>query len=235
MNKDLTPKRPKTLPELTEVTLQALSHEPLAANIILGGGVALKHYDDYRATQDIDAWWKEFRDTATFESVRARLEAVAAERGYTIAHRQFGTTDSLEFMPEGANKKVFSFQISVRDFPLDETLVSVWPPLRIETFRDNIGSKMNALVNRGAPRDLLDIYRVVNDGLITGEECWNLWRQKNEGGDVTDAQGKVRTHLNRLEQRRPLESIPDAQERASAESLRRWYKAIFLVLSEGEL
>ncbi|MBC8141114.1 MAG: hypothetical protein H7Y38_06705 [Armatimonadetes bacterium] len=141
----------------------------------------------------------------------------------------------MEFKPEGSNKKVFSFQISVRDVPLEEPLISAWPPLLIETFRDNIGSKMNALVNRGAPRDFLDIYRVVNDGLITAAGCWNLWQEKNEGGDAGEAQGKVRTHLNRLEQRRPLESITSVAERESAAILRNWYKETFLSLfSESE-
>lgn len=233
MTNTLLPKRPEGLPLLTEATLEALSHEPLSANIILGGGVALKHYDDYRATQDIDAWWTTFRDPATLARVRASLEAVARHHGYIVEHRQFGGTDSLEFRPEGSPKKVFSFQISLRDVPLEEPLVSAWPPLWIETFRDNIGSKMNALVNRGAPRDLLDIYRVVHDGLISSPECWTLWEAKNENGDTKEAQGKVRTHLNRLEQRRPLESIVETTEREAAASLRQWYKETFLMSSAG--
>jgi len=35
---------------------------------------------------------------------------------------------------------------------------------------------MVALVERGAPRDFLDIYTVCQAGLVTLEECWELWR-----------------------------------------------------------
>ncbi|GAB4464992.1 MAG: hypothetical protein OHK0029_35340 [Armatimonadaceae bacterium] len=232
MNRLLQPRRPDQLPELTEATLEALRGEPFAGNIILGGGVALQHYDNFRATQDVDAWWQDFRDENTLAKLLTLLEKVAREHGYELEHRQFGTTDSLEFKSQGDNKKVFSFQISVRDVSLEEPWISAWPPLLIETFQDNIGSKMNALVNRGAPRDLLDIYRVVHDSLITSQECWRLWNTKNPAGNIADAKGKVRTHLNRLEQRRPLEHIADAGERSVAELLRTWYKDSFLAMDE---
>jgi hypothetical protein len=52
MRKTPVPKRPASLPELTEMVLSALSGQPFSENIILGGGVALKHYDDFRPTQD---------------------------------------------------------------------------------------------------------------------------------------------------------------------------------------
>ena len=228
----ISPKRPTTLPELAEAILEALGREPLSANIILGGGVALKHYDDFRATQDIDAWWREFRDPDTMERVRAALGDLAVEKGLGIEHRHFGLTDSLEFTTRDNPSKVFSFQISVRDVPLDEPLLSAWPPLRLETFRDNIGSKMNALVNRGAPRDLVDIHRVVTDGLMMPLECWRLWRMKNAEGTVEDACTRVRVRLTRLEQRRPLASIASPLERQAAEALRRWYREVFLSAAE---
>ncbi len=223
----MLPKRPETLPELAQATLESLSREPLSANVVLGGGIALKHYDDFRQTQDVDAWWRDFRDPATFASVAVALARVAAARGLRLEHRQFGTTDSWEFTPVGSSRKTFSFQIAVRDVPLDEPLVSPWPPLLIETLRDNIGSKMNALVNRGAPRDFVDVYRVVNDGLIPAGACWALWREKNAAGNVEDARGKVLTHLTRLEQRRPLETIAAPEEQENARTLRRWYKETF--------
>ncbi len=224
----MLPKRPETLPELTIATLEALGREPLSANIVLGGGIALKHYDDFRQTQDVDAWWRDAPDPATFEVVRAALARVATERGLQIEHRRFGATDSVEFKAADGNRKIFSFQIAVRDVPLDEPLVSPWPPLLIETLRDNIGSKMNALVNRGAPRDFVDVYRVVNDGLIPAGACWALWREKNAAGSIEDARGKALTHLTRLEQRRPLETIAAPEEQENARTLRRWYKETFL-------
>ena len=40
---------------------------------------------------------------------------------------------------------------------------------------------MNALVNRGAPRDFLDIHAVVEADLLTPARCWELWQAKNPG------------------------------------------------------
>jgi hypothetical protein len=231
---NVQPRRPKALPEIAEAILVALSREPLSANIVLGGGVALKHYVDYRDTQDINAWWRLFPDPVTLTTVHTLLAEIARDHGCRIEHRHFGGTDSLEFKREGRNSKVFSFQISIRDVPLDEPLVSAWAPLLIETTRDNIGSKMNALVNRGSPRDFLDIYHVVNDGLSTSAECWTLWHRKNAGAEITDAQGQIRSHLNRLEQRRPLDTITNVTERDAAASLRQWYKTTFLVDGRSE-
>ena len=225
---NVLPTRPTTLPELAETVLEALSREPLSENIVLGGGVALKHYDDFRATQDIDAWWRGFRDPATLERLLVVVRHAASKHGYQIEHRHFGVTDSLEFMTVEARRKIFSFQISIRDVPLEEPRLSAWPPIRIETFRDNIGSKMNALVNRGAPRDLVDIYRVVNDGLIATAACWVLWQQKNPDTSVEEARGKVLTHLTRLELRRPLASLSSSEEQ-NAFQLRQWYRDAFLV------
>jgi hypothetical protein len=225
------PRRPLTLSPLAEAILEALSAEPLTANIILGGGVALKHYDDFRQTQDIDAWWKAVRDESILEQVKETLERVARANGYAFARRQFGATDSFEFLQEG--KKAFSFQIALRDVPLDEPLPSAWPPILIETLRDNVGSKMNALVMRGAPRDFVDIYRVVEDGLIGEGGPWLLWKEKNPASDVNIAKGQVLSHLTRLESRRPLEKMTSESERQSAERLRRWFREGFLKKWKG--
>ncbi len=223
------PKRPETLPEIAEVTLEALSKEPLSENVILGGGIALKHYDDFRSTRDIDAWWKGTREEEAFARFHVLLDGVASARGLTLEHRRFGTTDSLEFKDQTTAQKVFSFQISVRDVALDDPVPSAWPPILVETLVDNVGSKMNALVNRGAPRDFVDVYRVVTDGLVSSDDCWKLWLRKNEGGSAEEAQSKVLTHLMRLELRRPLETIGASSERESAAALRKWYRERFLV------
>ena len=39
---------------------------------------------------------------------------------------------------------------------------------------------MVALVERGARRDLLDIYTLCDEGLVTPSECWQLWRRRLE-------------------------------------------------------
>jgi len=102
----------------------------------------------------------------------------------------------------------------------------------IETLRDNIGSKMDALVKRGAPRDFVDIHRVVEDGLVDGAMCWKLWREKNPEVSAEAAKGQALTHLTRLEARRPLEKIADLAERQGAERLRRWFNDCFLKREE---
>jgi hypothetical protein len=75
----------------------------------------------------------------------------------------------------------------------------------------------------------MDIYRIVNDGLLKVEDCWKIWQKKNPSGERDEAQGKVLTHLIRLEQRRPLEAILVQEERQSATMLRKWYHEAFLL------
>ena len=233
MNDDTRqPERPTTLTPLAEATLTELSQEPLAVNIVLGGGIALKHYDDFRGTQDIDAWWRDARDPETLTRIGETLGKVAQTYAFALEQRQFGATDSFELKGR-SGKKEFSFQIAVRDVALAEPLVSSWPPLWIETLQDNIGSKMNALTNRGAPRDFLDIYRVVQDRLLSVETCWQLWQAKNPGASPTQARGQTLSHLRRLQSRRPLTAIADETERQNADALRQWYQGVFLAM-EGE-
>ncbi len=220
------PTRPETLPLLAEQTLEALSAEPLASGVVLGGGVALKHYDDFRQTHAIVAWWSQDRDEAALEGLHKPLRSGAEAHGYTLATRRFGATDSFEFLQQA--RKQFSFQIALREITLDEPLESPWPPIQIETLRDNLASKMVALVMRGAPRDFLDIHKVVEDGLIDEPMCWELWRLKRPDRSISDAKGQVLAHLLRLEARRPLSGLPDPEERQSAERVRNWYKAVFL-------
>jgi hypothetical protein len=68
---------------------------------------------------------------------------------------------------------VFTVQIAPRTIELEEPIGrdrSPWAPILIEALADNVGAKMNALVNRGAPRDFLDVYTVVTASLATGDE-----------------------------------------------------------------
>lgn len=206
----VSPRRPLSLPKLAEDILESVAKSDGAAEVVLGGGIALKHYVDFRATYDIDAWWKRERDTRALEQIKVAVEEVAAHNNLSLSYRQFGTTDSLELIDKQTGQKIFSFQIAVRDVTLEDAILSSWPPIAIETLRENIGSKMNALVNRGAPRDFLDVYEVVRRGLLKVEDCWQLWQAKNESG--------------RIEQRRPLDSLPpDERERVSR--VREWIRS----------
>jgi hypothetical protein len=50
---------------------------------------------------------------------------------------------------------------------------------------------MNALVTRGAPRDFLDIYTLCQRDLAAPEECWEIWKRKNPGLQVSQARVTV--------------------------------------------
>jgi len=85
---------------------------------------------------------------------------------------------------------------------------------------------MNALVNRGAPRDFRDIREIVAAGIATAERCWELWAAKNPGRDVGEARREVQRLLAEIEARRPLERLEPA-ERERATELRAWFRDVF--------
>jgi hypothetical protein len=220
------PSKPGNLDPLAEKVLDALTGRPEAAEIVLGGYVALQHYADYRATHDLDAWWRISPSAGTEQAIREVMQQVARATDHQLGERRFGETISFELRRNG--KKRFSFQIAVRSVELEPPVASAWPPILIETLRDNIGAKMNALVERGAARDFVDIRHVVTSGLTTPAECWALWGRKNPGQPVESAREKVLFHLGGLEARRPLAAIRDSAERARAKETREWFRREFL-------
>ena len=205
--------------------LSLLSGRPEAGHIILGGYFALQHYLDYRQTHDVDAWWKDRADAVAEDAIRRAMQQVAAEQGMELRERRFGDTLSFELANAGVQR--FSFQIALRSIAVEEPQPSAWPPILIETLADNIGAKMNALVNRGAPRDFLDIKAVADAGLLSMARCWELWRAKNPGAPLEAARQNLLLHLAGLEARRPLDSIADPEARAHAEEVRRWFNKDF--------
>ncbi|HZL94503.1 MAG TPA: nucleotidyl transferase AbiEii/AbiGii toxin family protein [Vicinamibacterales bacterium] len=218
--------RPKHLDPLAERVLSLLSGRPEAHQIILGGYFALQHYLDYRTTHDIDAWWSGRADPAVEKVIREVMQQVAREKQMTLRERRFGDTLSFELLRD--EQQHFSFQIASRSITVEEPQLSAWPPLRIETLGENIGAKMNALVNRGAPRDFLDVHAVVDAGLLTPERCWELWEAKNPGGAPEAAKRNVLLHLAGLESRRPLDSVSDPSAREEARRIRQWFKDVFV-------
>ena len=154
------------------------------------------------------------------------MRNVAIDKGLELQERRFGETLSFELSRN--KQKVFSFQIAVRSVELERPQTSAWPPILIETFVDNVASKMNALVDRGSPRDFTDIHQLVQAGLIQPEICWQLWERKNPDAGTSDsAKTKVLLHLQSLEQRRPLGSIIDNADKQRASTVRHWFKEIF--------
>ena len=218
--------RPRNLDPLAEKILEQLVGRPEAAEIVLGGYFALQHYAHYRTTHDIDAWWRRAPSIATQQVIREAMQHIASAKGYELQERRFGDTVSFELRRE--RRKRFSFQIAVRSVELDEPVPSAWPPVLIETLHDNIGAKMNALVDRGAPRDFLDIMHLATTKLMTPAECWTLWSRKNPGASVESARNKVQFHLTAMESRRPLDSLKDPEERAKARRTRDWFRHQFL-------
>jgi len=221
-----TPQKPATLDPIASEILVALALEPAATEIVLGGYFALKHYLDYRETHDIDAWWRTRASVAGLAAIHSAVTKVAEARSLECRQRSFGDTQSFELLKDGV--KIFSFQIAVRSVELEPPVASPWAPILIETLSDNVGAKMNALVNRGSPRDFSDIARVVEAGLASEKDCWNWWQKKNPAQSVNEGKQKALLLLQALELRRPLEKIPDGEERQRAEALRRWFKAEFL-------
>lgn len=204
--------KPAHLDPLAENILSRLAGKRDAEEIVLGGYFALQHYlPQYRTTHDIVAWWKSRANPATEKLIRVAMQDVAAAEGFDFKERRFGETISFELTREG--KRQFSFQIAIQSVGLEEPQRSAWPPVLIETLSDNVGSKMNALVDRGSPRDFTDILQVVEKGLVAVNQCWNLWASKNRDLSIDTGKQKVTLHLTKLEARRPLDSIANLNER----------------------
>lgn len=104
-------------------------------------------------------------------------------------------------------------------------------------FPDLVAAKMTALVERGAPRDFLDIFSLCAQDIIEPAECWLLWQERQtRAGDEADfarAHLAIETHLERIALHRPLESIQNPEQRQQAETVRRWFREIFLKSEHG--
>jgi hypothetical protein len=104
--------------------------------------------------------------------------------------------------------------------------------LGLDSFDDLVASKMRALVERGAPRDLRDIHSLCMAGLCNAARCWQLWearqRLAREDADGARARSAIVTHLSRLAVARPLNRITDADQREKATRLRAWFEKEFL-------
>lgn len=220
------PARPVNVDPLAAEILEGLRGSSEAGEIILGGYFALKHYLDYRPTHDIDAWWRTTRLAATLDRIRAVMQNVAERRDMELREREWGDVASFELIEDG--RKVFSFQIATRSVELNPPLKSAWDPILVESLADNVGAKMNAVVERGAARDFLDVRELVIRDLVTVEECWRWWLEKNPGADLRLGRANALRHLEALEQRRPLEDILDPEERERALAARLWVRDTLL-------
>lgn len=225
----MQPKRPGLITDYAEQCLDALAKSPLAEKISLGGAFGLMHYFEYRATQDVDAWWAPETAPEEREQIIQLLSDALAPYG-KVSIRTWGEVVSIELKAD--NAKVFSFQIAQRSAQLKPAEQSPWHGVKVDSLEDLIASKMVALVERGAPRDFLDVYTLCQNNMITAVQCWQLWqqRQRKSGSNAHPDRAKLalQTHLARIEQHRPLDNISDLNSRESAEQLRNWFKSDFM-------
>lgn len=223
------PNKPQNLSEYALLCLEALSKSDFRDRLALGGAVGLMHYLEYRATHDIDAWWLSLTSQAEQQAIRTLLEATLKPFG-EVRTRTWGDVMSIELRQDG--KTVFSFQIANRSVLLEPLIASPWPGVLLDSLPDLVASKMVALVERGAPRDFLDIYHLCREAIVTPEWCWSLWRARQEAAeteaDVKRASLAIQLHLERIETQRPLLKIENLAERESTDQLRRWFHKEFL-------
>jgi nucleotidyltransferase AbiEii toxin of type IV toxin-antitoxin system len=223
---ELMPKatRPSQLSPYAERALQALADAGLGHRISVRGALGLQHYLEYRFTNDVDAWWEPSTSAEDRSRVIQIVESALREWGETRT-RQWGEVVSVELRQDG--KVVFSFQIASRSAQLEPTERVPWTDVSLDSLPDLIASKMVALVERGAPRDFRDIHALCAANFTSASECWALWRRRQEqaGSDPDPHRARlaVETHLARITQHRPLESIADASQREEAERVRTWF------------
>lgn len=223
------PARPAHLSTYAEACLQALARQGWGDKLSLGGGVGLLHYLDYRPTHDVDAWWDQDTPPHMRQAILEVIEDALRPWG-EVATRTWGEVVSIELSQDGA--KVFSFQIAQRSAQLEPSRSASWVAVKLDSLSDLVASKMVALVERGAPRDFLDIHAVCQAGLYTPVECWQRWaaRQRLSGSDTDEQRARlaVETHLKRIELQRPLAAIAEPEQRAAAAHMRAWFKEVFL-------
>ncbi len=221
--------RPTKLSEYAEVTLRSVADAGLGQKLSLGGALGLQHYLEYRSTHDVDAWWHSSASSHEREQVFEAVKATLAPFG-TTRRRTWGDVTSLELLLEG--KVVFSFQVAERSAQIEPTATLPWLDFAIDSLPDLVASKMVALVERGAPRDFLDIYTLCQREVVAPAECWRLWRERQEkaASDASPARAllAVESHLGRIARHRPLESIADPDQRRSSEALRHFFIQEFL-------
>lgn len=219
----MDPRKPQHLDPRAERLLEWLGAQPWASNVVLGGGLALKHYLDYRPTKDCDAWWAD----ATPAALKAEiLEAVAGalrqqNPGCELRRDNWSDVNSIAVKDRGT--VVFAFQIAQRTRRLEAYLPSGWGGLQLESLTDNVASKMAALVDRGLGRDFSDVRQIATQLGWTPAQFWQLWQRRFPERRLADAQIRVRLKLEQLMRTRPLDSITDAATRNNLAAARAWF------------
>lgn len=225
-------KRPEEISEYARVCLESLGERGYGRKISLCGAFALAYFVPYRVTHDLDAWWE---DTTTGSEQQGIIECLkqALQPFGEVTVRRWGDVVSIELIPPGEKHAKFAFQIARRAVRLEPPLTAPWPDnVYLDALPDLIASKMVALVERGAPRDFYDMHAICQQQLATPEDCWDLWRRRQElaGADTRSGRARIAvlTHLSRIVRHRPLEEIEDPDARKAADTLRKWFEKEFL-------
>lgn len=231
--KTIHPQQPSNLSPYARTCLDALVKAGLAKYISLGGALGLFHYLDYRSTHDVDAWWSDSLTDLQKQAVIGVVESALSGFG-RVNVRAWGDVVSVELSQN--DKAVFSFQIAARSARLQESVSADWIDVPLDSLPDLVASKMVALVERGTPRDFLDIYSLCAAGVLTVGECWSLWRQRqalsDSDAELPRARLAVETHLERIALHRPLEKIADVEQREQAQQVRDWFSSDFLQVKD---
>lgn len=232
--KTVRPHQPSNLPPFTVVCLKSLVDAGLSDRISIGGALGLFHYLDYRPTQDVDAWWSERLTQDKKQEVIETLRRTLSDFG-AVSMRAWGDVVSIELTLD--RKKVFSFQIADRSARLENPISAGWIDVPLDSLADLVASKMVALVERGAPRDFLDIYHICQAGLLSIAECWSLWRRRQKASESDTDQARahlaIESHLERIALHRPLDEINDPEQKEQARRLRAWFENDFLQVKDG--
>ena len=175
----------------------------------IGGAFGLAHYYEYRTTHDIDAWWATDATRVIRSQIISVIEKTLSVFGQ-IRTRAWGDVVSIDLRQN--NRSIFSFQIAARSILLQAEITGIWQgDIRLDSFEDLIASKMTALVNRGAPRDFLDIYTLCEKQLTSISICWQLWQKRQQLSDENDdfarAKLAVQANLARIEATRPIVNL----------------------------
>jgi predicted nucleotidyltransferase component of viral defense system len=102
--------------------------------------------------------------TKVQKSIVALLKGIFEKYG-EVKVRWFGDVVSIDLLQ--GKKVVFNFQIAKRSVLLRPTILSPWTDISLNSLDDLVASKMTALIERGAPRDFVDIYTICDKKLVT--------------------------------------------------------------------
>lgn len=220
---------PNSLNKFSKVCLEALKNSRFGQFITLGGAVGLALYHEFRLTKDVDAWWVPEATENDKQAVVNLLKSILETIG-DVTIRRFGDVVSLDLRRD--RKVVFNFQIANRSALLKLPVKSPWYPVTLDSFEDLIASKMTALIERGAPRDFIDIYEMCKQEYISISKCWELWQARELKRNVTTPDPQIGCealllHLSRIERIRPLDTIGDINKKNQAKKVRDWFKYDF--------